>query len=309
MGMVHCATCVQREEDESQRLVDRLHAMGEQIQELRKELADERAEFAMVRREIHSLTPREAARASYPGSASESGCPSPASSRFSCADVRLSGAEAPATRLFTVEPETGWLSFDMEPGAAQVNRSFRLINQSLKFVAFKIRTSAPNCYRVKPGNGTMAAGESRAVEVLLDLEVLLAEDGSLAAARKHRFSVRGTAASSPHALTAEQWAALPKDNMQEQRLKVEVHEVDAQSSTSASSSHGNTARGSPAVPPRSATGGLTPMGPLHLRSGSDGLTPRTPGSMGQMTPRELWTPRELGGGLSTSPPNSGRRMA
>jgi len=292
IGMVPCAACVHRDEDESQQLAGQVQAMGEQIQQLQKELANEQAEFT--------------ARASGSSSDGFRDRLSLATSRFSCADVRPTVLEA-QTQLVTVEPETGLLSFDLQPGIAQVQRSFRLINQSSQFVAFKVRTSSPNCYHVRPGSGTMAAGESRAVEVLLDLEVLLAQDGSLAAARKHRFSVRVAGACSPHALTAEQWAAVPTEFLQEQRLKVDVTEADTELS-SAGSSHGNTARGSPAVPPRIPSGGLTPM----LRTSSSNLL--TPHSSSLLTPRSagsigLMTPRSTGSGLSSSPPSSGQLMA
>uniref|UniRef100_A0A0G4HA19 MSP domain-containing protein n=1 Tax=Chromera velia CCMP2878 TaxID=1169474 RepID=A0A0G4HA19_9ALVE len=83
-------------------------------------------------------------------------------------------------------------------------------------VAFKIKTTAPKNYLVKPSNGTVKAGETCTVQIVLqplakDPEKPLSSD---------RFLVQATKVSNEDALPRDYWQKLDKEAVQDRRLNV-----------------------------------------------------------------------------------------
>jgi DNA-directed RNA polymerase I, II, and III subunit RPABC2 len=82
-------------------------------------------------------------------------------------------------------------------------------------VAFKVKTTAPNNYFVKPKAGVIAAGGSQEIQVTL--QVPYASDP---AGNNDRFLVQSAACASPEGLSREDWNRLDKFAISEQRLPV-----------------------------------------------------------------------------------------
>lgn len=95
-------------------------------------------------------------------------------------------------------------------------------------ICFKIKTTAPKCYVVKPSVGFLEKGESKEITVTMNLK------GELQDHQKHKFSIQ----SSPVSLSSPTndqvnnfWATSPK-NIQDARLSVKI--ADENNSKSAS---------------------------------------------------------------------------
>eukprot|EP00747_Dinoflagellata_sp_TGD_P071084 gnl/TRDRNA2_/TRDRNA2_156868_c0_seq1.p1 gnl/TRDRNA2_/TRDRNA2_156868_c0~~gnl/TRDRNA2_/TRDRNA2_156868_c0_seq1.p1 ORF type:complete len:245 (-),score=52.80 gnl/TRDRNA2_/TRDRNA2_156868_c0_seq1:80-721(-) len=117
-----------------------------------------------------------------------------------------------AMTLLRVNPEDKLV---FTPQGTKVNLS--LTNISSGSVAFKVKTTAPKSYLVRPSSGTLKAGESQNVEIIR----------TEGAAANHRFLVQAVAVSDGQAVTREQWADFHKDQLQEQRLNVALEEDGA----------------------------------------------------------------------------------
>ncbi|CDJ70036.1 major sperm protein domain-containing protein, putative [Eimeria necatrix] len=83
------------------------------------------------------------------------------------------------------------------------------------FVAYKIKTTAPKSYLVRPSTGAVPQGESRSVQIVLQAPT---EEPPKAAA--DRFLIQATAAASGEALPRNYWLELPKQQLEETRLSV-----------------------------------------------------------------------------------------
>eukprot|EP00747_Dinoflagellata_sp_TGD_P071086 gnl/TRDRNA2_/TRDRNA2_156868_c0_seq3.p1 gnl/TRDRNA2_/TRDRNA2_156868_c0~~gnl/TRDRNA2_/TRDRNA2_156868_c0_seq3.p1 ORF type:complete len:207 (-),score=28.47 gnl/TRDRNA2_/TRDRNA2_156868_c0_seq3:671-1198(-) len=123
-----------------------------------------------------------------------------------------------AMTLLRVNPEDKLV---FTPQGTKVNLS--LTNISSGSVAFKVKTTAPKSYLVRPSSGTLKAGESQNVEIIR----------TEGAAANHRFLVQAVAVSAGQAVTREQWADFNKDQLQEQFIDVALEEDGAQTATAA----------------------------------------------------------------------------
>jgi len=99
-----------------------------------------------------------------------------------------------------------------------------LTNVSEGHVAFKVKTTAPKSYVVKPSCGTMKPGEKQEVQIILQL----APDLSVSS---DRFLVQAIKTSSPEEVPREQWNAFPADSMESTKLNVQLDEPQSEPKT------------------------------------------------------------------------------
>lgn len=126
-----------------------------------------------------------------------------------------------AMQLLALEPENQ-LHFCKTPMTASPNRMLKLTNNSDKNVAFKVKTTAPKSYLVRPSSGTLRKGESQEVQIILQPQ------GTDGQANNHRFLVQAVATTSPEPVTREQWSEFAKEAVQEQRLNVVLEERETE---------------------------------------------------------------------------------
>eukprot|EP00933_Yihiella_yeosuensis_P083365 TRINITY_DN97563_c0_g1_i1.p1 TRINITY_DN97563_c0_g1~~TRINITY_DN97563_c0_g1_i1.p1 ORF type:complete len:221 (+),score=59.07 TRINITY_DN97563_c0_g1_i1:83-745(+) len=123
----------------------------------------------------------------------------------------------PTMTLLSLDPDTT-LSFTKSPGTSSLSKILRLTNSGSGNVAFKVKTTAPKAYLVRPSSGTLQPRESIEVQIILQ-----GGDGRA----DHRFLVQAVAVpeSQGSVLSKEAWQALPKEQIQEQRLNVVLEEA------------------------------------------------------------------------------------
>jgi hypothetical protein len=130
--------------------------------------------------------------------------------------------------LLQLEPEST-LYFCKTPLQTSPNRNLKLTNNGSGYVAFKVKTTAPKAYLVRPSSGTLRPRESTEVQIILQ------PTGSDGQANNHRFLVQAVGVQSSEAVSREEWGSYPKESIQEQRLNVvlEEREDDAKPAASA----------------------------------------------------------------------------
>jgi len=102
------------------------------------------------------------------------------------------------------------------------NRMLKLTNLHSGNVAFKVKTTAPKAYLVRPSSGTLMPQEQQEVQIILQPQGV---DGQ---PNTHRFLVQAVAVQSPTPVSREQWADFHKDSIQELKLNVSVEEKDCE---------------------------------------------------------------------------------
>lgn len=110
---------------------------------------------------------------------------------------------------------------------------------SNEFVAFKVKTTAPKSYLVRPSSGILQ-GKGASQEVQILLQPVQAEQ------ENHRFLVQAVVVNSAEPLDRNAWSEYPKEQIQEQRLNVSFVEGSSQTGAAAVDSAAAT-RSSPAV--------------------------------------------------------------
>eukprot|EP00070_Physeter_catodon_P037382 XP_028344276.1 vesicle-associated protein 1-2-like [Physeter catodon] len=95
-----------------------------------------------------------------------------------------------------------------------------LRNVSSTFVAFKIKTTAPKSYLVRPSTGIIPSGETEKVHI-----VFQAVSEEHARACTDRFLIQSTAVQSDTPLARDYWQTLDKDKIEDTRLSVVFHSV------------------------------------------------------------------------------------
>eukprot|EP00382_Lankesteria_abbotti_P003838 CAMPEP_0113847358 /NCGR_PEP_ID=MMETSP0372-20130328/1828_1 /TAXON_ID=340204 /ORGANISM="Lankesteria abbotti" /LENGTH=229 /DNA_ID=CAMNT_0000816623 /DNA_START=99 /DNA_END=785 /DNA_ORIENTATION=- /assembly_acc=CAM_ASM_000359 len=96
-----------------------------------------------------------------------------------------------------------------------ITSTLRLENVSKEKVTFKIKTTAPKSYLVRPSTGVVAAGSFQ--EVLIILQPLNAEPTG---ASTDRFLVQAALAPDGNIPSREFWSSLPKTEVSDQRFGV-----------------------------------------------------------------------------------------
>jgi len=124
---------------------------------------------------------------------------------------------APALTLLSVEPKDE-LHFVKTAKEQQPTRILKLKNTSTTSVAFKVKTTAPKSYLVRPSSGTVKPGEDQEVQIILQPQA-----GGDTSTSNHRFLVQAVP-SNGETFSREQWAEMPKEKVQEHRLNVVCEE-------------------------------------------------------------------------------------
>ncbi|CAD7964056.1 unnamed protein product [Amoebophrya sp. A120] len=87
-------------------------------------------------------------------------------------------------------------------------------NVSGKHVCYKVKTTAPKSYVVRPSNDVLKPGGSATVKIVLQTD-------DLSVITQHRFMVQAVLAEGEENITKEQWTSMAKSEIQEFRLNVE----------------------------------------------------------------------------------------
>lgn len=114
--------------------------------------------------------------------------------------------------LLSVEPNES-LHFSKTATSGSLNRMLKLTNTSSGNVAFKVKTTAPKSYLVRPSSGTLRPKDHQEVQIILQ-----PQGGDVAS--NHRFLVQAFTVQSAEPVSREDWANIPKEQIQEQRLNV-----------------------------------------------------------------------------------------
>jgi DNA-directed RNA polymerase I, II, and III subunit RPABC2 len=129
-------------------------------------------------------------------------------------------------KVLALEPDQS-LFFRKSPNSATAHELLKLTNKSTGYVAFKVKTTAPKSYLVRPSTGILKAGATTEVQIILQQP----GQGTDAQASLHRFLVQAVPSATGTAPTREDWAdwQTRKDVIQEQKLSVslDVSEGDA----------------------------------------------------------------------------------
>lgn len=115
--------------------------------------------------------------------------------------------------LLTITPAEE-LVFTGTTSTGEILQSLSLTNNTLSTVAFKVKTTSPESYRVRPSSGIIPANSSADVSVFL-------QPGHAASVVKDKFLVMSTELQddkSPSELAAL-WKTIPKANIVEHRLR------------------------------------------------------------------------------------------
>jgi len=132
----------------------------------------------------------------------------------------------PPINLVKIEPDRVLEFIKSASAAPPAVRTLKLTNITQGPVAFKVKTTAPKSYLVRPSTKTLAPGESEEVNISLQLQ------GGDTNYASHRFLVQAATVASDAAVSREQWTEMPKDQVQENRLSVVVSEAGAPAATS-----------------------------------------------------------------------------
>lgn len=110
------------------------------------------------------------------------------------------------------------------PNNVGPSRTLKLTNTTNGYVAFKVKTTAPKSYLVRPSSGTMSPNGT------VEVQIILQAQGAEGQPSNHRFLVQAVATPNEKPMEKEKWAELANaaksgtDSVQEQRLSVEVEE-------------------------------------------------------------------------------------
>lgn len=125
-------------------------------------------------------------------------------------------------QLLQLEPEN-ILQFNKTPMTSSPNRMLKLTNPSSGHVAFKVKTTAPKAYLVRPSSGTLKPNGQQEVQIILQ-----PQNSADANTNSHRFLVQAVPVQNGEAVTREQWQEFQKEIIQEQRLSVLLEEQQAE---------------------------------------------------------------------------------
>ncbi|CAE8586070.1 unnamed protein product [Polarella glacialis] len=166
--------------------------------------------------------------------------------------------------LLQMEPDVT-LHFCKTPTNTSPSRMLKLTNGSTGNVAFKVKTTAPKSYLVRPSSGTLRPRESTEVQIILQPP----GDGRV----DHRFLVQAVQVASSVAVSREQWAEFSKESIQEQRLSVVLEERESETAGGkANESYGSSAT---AEAVGRAAGGSSMEAPADLQVKYDELVQYT----------------------------------
>ncbi|CAL1157354.1 unnamed protein product [Cladocopium goreaui] len=120
--------------------------------------------------------------------------------------------------LLDLEPATT-LHFCKTPTNTSPNRKLMLSNKTSGYVAFKVKTTAPRSYLVRPSAATLGPHCKEEVTIILQ------PPGE---GQNHRFLVQAVQVTSSQAVSREQWSEFKKEQIEEQRLNVVLEEFETE---------------------------------------------------------------------------------
>jgi hypothetical protein len=123
----------------------------------------------------------------------------------------------PPLTLLTINPEET-LVFTKTPQSNTPSKILTLTNDSQVNVAFKVKTTAPKAYVVKPSYGTLRPRESQEVQIILQPQ----GQGADVSVSTHRFLVQAVPAPSSEEVPREQWSNFANEIIQSTKLNVQV---------------------------------------------------------------------------------------
>jgi DNA-directed RNA polymerase I, II, and III subunit RPABC2 len=123
-------------------------------------------------------------------------------------------------QLLSLNPDTS-LIFNKTPLSASPSRMLKLTNISNGNVAFKVKTTAPKAYLVRPSSGTLRSGDQQEVQIILQPQ------GADGQTNNHRFLVQAVSVNSSEQVSRDWWSEVPRDTIQEQKLNVVLEEQQA----------------------------------------------------------------------------------
>lgn len=131
--------------------------------------------------------------------------------------------------LLTLEPDST-LYFNKTSSTALLSRVLKLTNSSNGFVAFKVKTTAPKSYLVRPANGTLKPKESQEIQIF---QQTAAQANDSTHATPDRFLVQAAAVRSGEPAKKEDWNQFTKEQLQEAKLNVVVEEREEEKESKA----------------------------------------------------------------------------
>lgn len=131
----------------------------------------------------------------------------------------------PAMGLLSLEPDST-LYFCKSQSTTSPFRMLKLSNSSNGSVAFKVKTTAPKAYLVRPSSGVLKPSENQEVQIILQAQPQ--QSGEPATNAQDRFLVQAVAVGENEVVTREDWAKFSKDRVHEQKLNVIVEDEDTE---------------------------------------------------------------------------------
>uniref|UniRef100_A0A7S1AGJ1 MSP domain-containing protein n=1 Tax=Noctiluca scintillans TaxID=2966 RepID=A0A7S1AGJ1_NOCSC len=123
----------------------------------------------------------------------------------------------PPLTLLSINPEET-LAFTKTPQSNTPSKILTLTNDSQVNVAFKVKTTAPKAYVVKPSYGTLRPRENQEVQIILQPQ----GQGADVSVSTHRFLVQAVPAPSSEEVPREQWSNFATEIIQSTKLNVQV---------------------------------------------------------------------------------------
>jgi len=124
--------------------------------------------------------------------------------------------------LLQLEPDST-LYFCKTPSTTSPNRMLKLTNMHSGNVAFKVKTTAPKAYLVRPSSGTLRKGEHQEVQIILQ-----PPQGTDGQPNNHRFLVQAVVTPTADPVSRDQWVEFSKESIQELRLNVVLEEKEGE---------------------------------------------------------------------------------
>lgn len=120
--------------------------------------------------------------------------------------------------LLTLDPDTT-LFFNKTSATTSPSRFLKITNSSNGFVAFKVKTTAPKTYLVKPSSGTLKPNEQSQVQIIVQTADYNVQD---------RFLVQAVTVQDGNPVSREAFNNFTKEQLQEQKLAVVVEECESE---------------------------------------------------------------------------------
>jgi len=127
--------------------------------------------------------------------------------------------------LLALEPDST-LYFCKNQSTTSPSRMLKLTNASNGHVAFKVKTTAPKAYLVRPSSGVLKPSESQEVQIILQAQPQ--SQGEQQSNAQDRFLVQAVEIKENEPVAREDWAKFPKEKVHEQKLNVIVEEHDTE---------------------------------------------------------------------------------